>query len=183
MIKFLVCGDVKAPQRNAGMDAGFDFFVPNYSEDFAEQLRQCNPNLDKVGSGIYLTVNAENGKKYIRLDPNCDIKIPSMIRAYIPSTECLLLVNKSGVSLKQKLTVGACLIDNSYEGIIHIHMFNIGKTSTLIEFGQKIVQAVPYKIDNLVHKVVYETDVSKEEFYKDHKHDRGDGGFGSTGLK
>ena len=32
-IKFLVCGNVKAPQRKAGQDAGFDFFVPDYTPD------------------------------------------------------------------------------------------------------------------------------------------------------
>ena len=32
-IKLFVCGDVKTPQRAKG-DAGIDFFVPNFSEQF-----------------------------------------------------------------------------------------------------------------------------------------------------
>ncbi len=182
MIKFLVCGDVKAPQRKAGQDAGFDFFVPNYSEEFEKQLEECNPDLGDY-AGVKIVITGDGHKKAIILPPNSDIKIPSMVRALIPEDECLLLVNKSGVALKQKLTVGACLVDSSYEGIIHLHMFNIGKNPVAIEFGQKLVQGVPYKLDCEEHQIFYETEVSKEDFYKDHNHDRGDGGFGSTGLK
>ena len=36
-IKLFVCGDVKAPQRAKG-DAGIDFFVPNFSEQFLKDL-------------------------------------------------------------------------------------------------------------------------------------------------
>lgn len=179
-IKFLVCGDVNPPKRNAGSDAGFDFFVPNYSDDFCKQLEETNTHFKVIGTGVL--TNPKTYKPGIFVDPGYDIKIPSLIRAYIPSDQCLLLVNKSGVALKQKLAVGACLVDSSYEGIIHLHMFNIGKDRVFIEFGQKLVQAVPYLINNQEHEVFYEKDISKEEFYKDHSHERGDGGFGSTGL-
>ena len=176
-IKFLVCGNVKAPQRKAGQDAGFDFFVPEYSPEFVEQLRACNDTTIEIDRFEC------DGSFYIVLCPGEDVKIPSLVRAYIPSDQCLLLVNKSGVSLKQKLAVGACLVDSSYEGIIHLHMFNMGNHTTYIKFGQKLVQAVPYLINNQESEIFYETDISKEEFYKDHDHVRGDGGFGSTGLK
>lgn len=176
-IKFLVCGNVKAPQRKAGQDAGFDFFVPDYTPDFAEQMRNCNDRYIKID------YDSSDESYSICLQPGQDVKIPSLVRAYIPSNQCLLLVNKSGVALKQKLSVGACLVDSSYEGIIHLHMFNIGTEVTHIKFGQKLVQAVPYLINNQESEVFYETDISKEDFYKDHDHIRGDGGFGSTGLK
>ena len=41
-IKLFVCGDVKAPQRAKG-DAGIDFFVPNFSEQFLKDLTDKNP--------------------------------------------------------------------------------------------------------------------------------------------
>ena len=40
-IKLFVCGDVKAPQRAKG-DAGIDFFVPNFSEQFLKDLTDKN---------------------------------------------------------------------------------------------------------------------------------------------
>lgn len=175
-IKFLVCGNVKAPQRKAGQDAGFDFFVPEDTPEFRKQLSDCNKY-------VRIEYDGDNGSCRICLYPGEDVKIPSLVRAYIPSDQCLLLVNKSGVALKQKLSVGACLVDSSYEGIIHLHMFNIGTETTYITFGQKLVQAVPFLINNQESEVFYDTDISKEEFYKDHDHERGDGGFGSTGLK
>ena len=45
MIKLLVCGDVKVPKRNLG-DAGIDFFVPNYSDDFRLRLIRENDVFD-----------------------------------------------------------------------------------------------------------------------------------------
>lgn len=188
-LKFLVCGNVKAPQRKAGLDAGFDFFVPEYASDFVTSLESCNnmhkDNDDKrlLQPRTSIIKNEETDDYYIMVPPGCDVKIPSMVRAYIPSDQCLLLVNKSGVALKQKLIVGACLIDSSYEGIIHLHMFNAGDKPAFIQFGQKLVQAVPYYINNQEADVLYEKDISKEEFYKGHSHERGDGGFGSTGIK
>ena len=64
-----------------------------------------------------------------------------------------------------------------------MHVLNAGYQSTTIEFSQKLVQAVPIKIDCGEYSVEYEKYKSTEEFYKDHNHSRGDGGFGSTGLK
>ena len=181
-IRFLVCGDVKAPQRKHG-DAGFDLFVPNYSDEFRLRLIQENNVWDvfdnELGERNDLTIS----KTQIILDPGADIKIPSFIRSLISDDECLRMSNKSGVALKQKLLVGAEIIDSSYEGIINIHVFNVSNHKVSIEFGQKIVQLVPFKINNEDHEIEFEKDLSVEDFYKDHDHSRGSGGFGSTGLK
>ena len=182
MIKLLVCGDVKPPKRNKG-DAGIDLFVPNYSDEFKLQLFKEN----KIWDVFY---NEEGERTDVRiignkieLSPGADIKIPTFVRALIPEDECLRMSNKSGVALKQKLIVGAEIIDSSYEGIMNIHLFNVSNETRTIEFGQKLVQAVPIKIDTDDLEIKNENDISVEEFYKSHDHSRGDGGFGSTGIK
>ena len=177
MIKFLVCGNVKAPKRKPG-DAGFDFFVPEYSDEFKTRLYQEN--------GIYPDGERSDAwvsKEIIYLMPGADIKIPTMVRALIPEDECLRMSNKSGVALKQKLVVGAEIIDSSYEGEMNMHVFNVSNHVVTIEFGQKLVQAVPLKIDPEAYEVEYEMSMSVETFYMRHDHSRGEGGFGSTGLK
>ena len=182
MIKFLVCGDVKYPQRNFG-DAGIDLYVPNYSDEFRTKLLLDNDVYDcfenELGERHDINITADK----ICLQPGADIKISTMVRALIPVDECLRFSNKSGVALKQKLIVGAEIIDSSYEGIMNIHVFNVSNETRFIDFGQKIVQAVPIKIDNDLICVGSDKDISVEEFYKNHNHSRGEGGFGSTGIK
>lgn len=181
-IKLLVCGDVKAPQRKFG-DAGIDLFVPNYSEKFIKDLQECNPDMTIEGFGnVNIHFDKANQKHVIQLKSSCDVRIPSYVKALIPPDMCLRMTNKSGVATKQKLIVGAELIDSLYEGICNIHLFNVSNRITVIDFGQKISQMVPIKIDPEDIDVYYEKVISSEDFYKDHDHSRGLGGFGSTGL-
>lgn len=181
-IKLLVCGDVKAPQRKFG-DAGIDLFVPNYSEEFIKDLQERNPGMTIEGFGdVNIHYDNVNKKHVIQVKSSCDVRIPSYVKALIPPDMCLRMTNKSGVATKQKLIVGAELIDSLYEGDCNIHLFNAGNRIAIIDFGQKITQMVPIKIDPEDIEVFYEKEVSSEDFYKDHDHSRGVGGFGSTGL-
>lgn len=182
-IKFLICGDVKAPQRKFG-DAGIDVFCPNRTEQFIEDVKNCNVDKsiiitdgDDVASSAQITI----ARNSIVIKPGCDIKFPLYIRSLIEPNTVLMVTNKSGVSTKQKFICGANTIDASYEGIHHAHLINFSNDAQKIEFGQKIIQEVPTLIDPSLP--VVEDGVSVEEFYKDHNHDRGDGGFGSTGIK
>jgi dUTP pyrophosphatase len=83
--------------------------------------------------------------------------------------------NKSGIAHKEKLIVGACVIDPGYTGEVYINLHNVGGSTKVIEPMQKIAQAV------LVPVVICEV----EEILYDPSEietDRGDGAFGSTGL-
>ena len=97
MIRFLVCGDVKPPKRNIG-DAGFDLFVPNYSDEFRLRLIQENNVWDVFDNELGERSDIKIGKTTIELAPGADIKIPTMVRALIPEDECLRISNKSGVA-------------------------------------------------------------------------------------
>lgn len=181
-IKILVCGDVKNPQRKYG-DAGIDVFVPNYSEQFVNDLLDSNPDMTVEGNGgVNIHYSSVTNEYIIQLMPQYDIKIPTYLKTLIPSDMCLRMSNKSGVALKQKLIVGAEIIDASYENDCNIHVFNAGHTITEIHFGQKLAQMVPIKIEPSDIVVYNESELSAEKFYKNHDHSRGLGGFGSTGL-
>lgn len=171
MIKFLITGDVKAPKRNDG-DAGFDFFMPNESTDLISYLK------DKNGS-VVIVKDGEVDK--IEVMPHKSILIPTYVRSLVPHNVALVAMNKSGIATKKHFDVGACVVDHSYEGIIHMHVTNTSDEVQYIEFGSKLIQFVPLVIDDEGYEIV--EGKSEVEFYADHKSDRGTGGFGSTGLK
>lgn len=165
MIKFLKIRDVKNPERELG-NAGIDFFIPNYSREFELELKEKNPKLVIVNEKIYLS-------------PGQDVLIPSGIKSKFDNNISLDAANKSGIALKKKLIVGAQIIDASYQGEIHVHLFNVGSELVELDFGQKIIQFIPRFINIETHDV-YE-DLSDEEFFEEESK-RGSGGFGSTGV-
>lgn len=112
------------------------------------------------------------------LPPGADILIPSGIKVDVPEGYALIAMNKSGIATKQKLRHGASVVDTGYSGEVHIHLFNDGTIDMVLEGGMKIIQFVLVKIGT--HQS-YE--ISPEEYEKRMTDfERGEGGFGSTGV-
>lgn len=146
-MKILKIRDVKTPTRGTQMSAGLDFYVPN---DFP---------------GVHY------------LAPSQMINIPSGIKAKIPEGCALVAFNKSGVALKKGLSVGASVIDEDYQGEIHLHVYNSGDTVATIAPGEKLIQflLIPINYTSV-------TEVMNEQELFNAKTERGSGGFGSTGI-
>ena len=102
------------------------------------------------------------------------VLIPSGIKAQVPRGYALIAFNKSGVSVKQGLSVGACVVDEDYEGEIHLHMINTSSTIQTISTGQKLVQFILLPVSY--------AEVQEVTELKPRNTQRGAGGFGSTGL-
>ena len=107
------------------------------------------------------------------------VLIPSGIRAHVPSGYALIAFNKSGVAAKKNLIVGACVIDETYTGEIHIDIKNVGSAAQVLNPGDKIIQLLCIEM-NYVSVEVAETE---DELFADLETERGAGGFGSTGTK
>lgn len=140
--------EVKTPTRGTPQSAGLDFYVPD----------KFFPDTGFV------------------LMPGQSYNIPSGIMAKIPKGHALIAFNKSGIALKKGLQVGACVVDEDYQGEIHLHVRNIGRSWTTIENGEKLVQF-------LLVPVLYNEPIVLDS-YKDlfpNSTERGPGGFGSTG--
>lgn len=108
--------------------------------------------------------------------PGESINIPSGIRARIPRGCALIMFNKSGIATKYQLQVGACVVDEDYQGEIHLHVMNVGKEPVILKPGMKLVQG-------LVMPIVYagvEVLESEDELFQKPT-ERGTRGFGSTG--
>lgn len=108
------------------------------------------------------------------LKPGESVLIPSGIKMQLPRGYALVAFNKSGVAVKQGLSVGACVVDEDYEGEIHLHMINTSDKEQVIATGQKLVQFV-------LIPVAY-FDLEEVDEIPPRNTERGSGGFGSTGL-
>lgn len=139
--------DVKTPVRGTPLSAGLDFFVPN---DFP---------------GDHFLI------------PGDAINIPSGIKVKVPHGFALVFMNKSGVAVKKGLQVGACVVDEDYQGEVHLHIRNISPDVQVIKPGEKLVQALLIPVDYCDVEVVETEDLYEEETQ------RGTGGFGFTGTK
>ena len=137
---------VKTPTRGTPGSAGIDFYVP---DDYPANLCEVLPN-----------------ERYF---------IPSGIKANVPPGFALIAMNKSGISLKQNLLVGACVVDSDYQGEIHLHLINVGDKRVTIEPGQKLVQFLLVPVNHCDVTEVAENDLFQTQTT------RGSGGFGSTG--
>lgn len=83
-----------------------------------------------------------------------------------------IVKEKSSVATKKRLSVGACLIDENYRGIVHVHLFNHQNINVSFKRGDKIAQLIVVPVWTGQPNKVESVDMNT---------DRGEGGFGSTG--
>ena len=91
-----------------------------------------------------------------------------------PSLECQVRP-RSGLALKKGLTVlnTPGTIDADYRGEIGVILVNLSSETVIIEDGERIAQLVFCKVEKV--NLIPVTELGTSE--------RGEGGFGSTGLK
>jgi len=182
-IKFLKTREVKLPTRGTPMSAGIDFYVPTFNREFIEALKEKNPK-----------ILFEEGDTKILLGPGERILIPSGIKAEIPKGHALILFNKSGVSSKFGLDILACVIDEDYQGEIHINIVNTSDYFNNVEFFQGhymgnmnkecqcIIEGGDKIVQGLLIPVLY-SDIEEVTTIHNIKTERGEDGFGSTNRK
>lgn len=155
--------DVKTPTRGTSLSAGIDFYIPN-----------------DLGS---IVVNSGH-----------DVLIPSGIKAKLPHGYMLAAFEKSGVvtsadackkagrrvkpdALHSVVICGARIVDEDYQGEIHIHLINVGRRAVTLEPGMKIAQFI------LVPVSYEDIEVVEDNLFTEAT-ERGDRGFGfGTGNK
>ena len=113
------------------------------------------------------------------IPPHGDVLIPAGLKVRIPSGYALVANNKSGVATKKKLVFGASVIDEDYQGEIHLHLVNTSSNPVEINPGDKIIQ---FLLEKQEYASIEESS-SEEELYHNLESIRGTGGFGSTGEK
>lgn len=94
------------------------------------------------------------------------------LKLAIPEGYAGFVWDKSGLSVKNGLTTLAGLIDSNYRGELQVVLMNLGSEVYEVENGSKIAQLVLMSVGGLE---IEEGDI-------DDVTDRGEGGFGSSGL-
>jgi len=112
----------------------------------------------------------------VLLRPQGSILIKSGIHVKIPKGYALIGMNKSGVAVKKGLVLGACVIDEDYEGEILFHLINSSDSFTEIKANEKIVQTLLIAVKYEGIEVID----SLEELYKGSDSERKEGRMGST---
>ncbi len=104
--------------------------------------------------------------------------VPTGLRVKIPENCELQVRPKSGLAINKGLTVlnTPGTVDNGYTGEIKVIVFNTNNFEVKIEKGSKVAQGV-------ICPVFYGQFIKVVEVEDIEKTDRGDNGFGSTGLK
>lgn len=166
--------NVKSPVRGHDTDAGIDFFIPEdiSVKDFKEKCKVTGitPKYETTPEGYISKIVLNQGEAVL---------IPSGIRVVVPYGFMLQFNNKSGVSSKQGLMVGASVVDVGYDDECHIHLVATYKKPVVISAGQKIVQGILTPVSFAMPEELSSSEVTeKNKIYSD----RGKGGFGSTGT-
>lgn len=82
---------------------------------------------------------------------------------------------RSGLAFKKGVQVGAGVIDSSYRGTIQVILFNHGSEELVITAGDRIAQ--------LIFERIYTPDLTEVSYEQLGETQRGEGGFGSTGMR
>lgn len=107
--------------------------------------------------------------------PGESIRVASGIRVEVPVGCAMIAFNKSGVALSG-LQVGACVIDEDYQGELNLHLFNYTKSDITIKPGQKLTQFIVIPIQYPTIEEVADSELHTIAT------ERGAGAFGSTGT-
>lgn len=171
LINYSRTRNVKTPNRGTVKSAGIDFFVPVFDDKFIADLKEKNPDISNIRGGSYQVVILSDK---ILIGPGQRILIPSGIKMNIPPGRALMAKNKSGVGSKKGLDKLAELVDEDYQGEIHINVVNTSNEIVEITPNEKLIQFVEVS-------VFYSTpnEVPINELFPEIT-ERGDGGFGST---
>lgn len=180
--------EVKTPTRANKDDAGIDFYVPEFTKEFIKDLNSKNNN------NVSTFKDEDLNPLYIMLKPHERILIPSGIHVNFKddannyreqmryhSTKiglALIAHNKSGVGSKEGLDRLAEVVDESYQGEVHINIVNTGNETINIHPGKKLIQFV---LEPVIYSDIEEYNI--KALYKDSESTRGSGGFGSTDHK
>ena len=136
-VEFCRTRTVKMPVT-AYASAGIDFYVPAFDEQFVNDLTEKST----AGWKQNITFDKVTGAGTMYIRPGERISIPSGIKVKFNRKDVALIAyNKSGVSTKKGLVIGACVVDEDYTGEVHISLINTSNTDTItLTEGEKAVQ-------------------------------------------
>lgn len=113
--------------------------------------------------------------KDIAIEPEKIKMIPIGIALEIPAGYAGFIFPRSSLGVKYGITLPNCVgvIDSDYRGEFFVPLINLGEQEFVVKNGDRIAQLVIMRVENAIFE--------KTEELSDT--DRGEGGFGSTGIR
>jgi dUTP pyrophosphatase len=108
----------------------------------------------------------------LTLDPGAKAAVKTGLKLAIPMGYAGFLWDKSGLAVKNHIKTMAGVIDSNYRGEVQVVLTNLGKMPYQVEKGSKIAQIIISKVEA----------PEIEEAHIDDQTERGERGFGSSGL-
>lgn len=147
-------------------------FNPFYGFNLEVELMSEDARLPERGTADSAGLDVFTPKT-VDILPHSDVIVPLDIRVRFPKGFAMVVDNKSGRATKNKMIRGAGVVDADYRGNVMIHLFNLSDNTVCIPKGEKIAQLIIYPI--------WTGDPIKVESISTDT-ERGEGGFGSTGV-
>lgn len=164
------------PEKAHPTDAGMDMRVlVKEKGDFKPETR----SIDQWGTYTAFTdawdPDLGTSTKAVLIPPGRTTIFHTGLKCAVPEGYYLEINPRSSLGFKKDVmlanTVG--IIDSHYRGEIKVALHNNSPINVLIENGERVVQCMLKKVEDVESVVVNELDET----------DRGEGGFGSTGNK
>lgn len=154
---------MQLPSRGTPDSAGWDFYVPS-------SFRLLQPEYEEISRCEFRNLSQFD---YLTIWPNSGIIIPTGLQIRTHENWALRFDNRSSMA-KQGLIVGATIVDQDYQGELHIQVWNVSQKEIVVKPGYKLVQGIFFEVPNLdLHEVTHNPHLEPSN--------RGIGGFGSTG--
>ena len=153
-LKFTKVRDVNSPTRWTMRSSWLNFYIPNDIQPEDVKITPLNEPV-KLDASKYVTEDE------VIIPWGRWMLIPSGLKVYMtPGSHDyvydLVLIGKSGVSVKTNLLVWAAVIDNDYRGEFNLHLINPWLNDVHLKKGAKVVQGIirqaelpeMYEVDN-----------------------------------
>lgn len=174
--KFTKVRDVQSPTRWTMRSSWLDFYIPNDIKPEDVKITPLNEPV-KLDPSKFVTEDE------VIIPWGRGMLIPSGLKVYMtPGTEDfaydLVLIGKSGVSVKTDLIVWAAVIDNDYRGEFNLHLINPWLNDVHLKKWSKVVQWI-------IRKAILPEmkEISNEMYEKCNNTERGEWWFWSTDCK
>jgi dUTP pyrophosphatase len=158
-----------------------DFLIDAAAEPQKVDESQFSLCVKKLTSDAILPVRGSSLAAGYDLSSSADCTVKPWSRMLIPTQLAIRvplgtygrIAPRSGLSVKHNIDIGAGVIDHDYNGHVQIVLINSGDNEFVIKKGDRIAQLIIEQI---------RTDLPVKEVMTLPETDRGNKGFGSTGL-
>ena len=172
--KFTKVRDVQSPTRWTMRSSWLDFYIPN-------DIKPEDVKITPLNEPVKLDVSNYVTEDEVIIPWGRWMLIPSWLKVFMTPWSHdyvydLVLIGKSGVSVKTNLLVWAAVIDNDYRGEFNLHLINPWQNDVVLKKWAKVVQGIIRSAE-----IPEMLEISNEQYENVNNTERGEGWFGSTG--